>query len=518
MGIWGIFLILVLGLAIRILACQQTHIINPDGVYYIHQARALYYGEWHALTGCHLTFVSIYPFLIAGAYFICHHWVIAAQIVSVFFGSITLIPLYLLLRRFFERTISALTLLVFALLPFFVAGSASVVRDPICWFFLTLGLYLFLCSEENHYPTLLLLASLSFLMASWARIESILFILVGGLYLIVVPQEKRLQKFFFFFLPLLLALTIVLCAALLLNKPLGHTLRLAEVMHKLSGPFVAYETLRGDIAGLMSQFSPDDVMPHFLHKTRNMVWLVALGTLVKYMARAYFYVFLIVLIIGIGKTWHGLKTDRRVLYLSLTALSALLLLYVHLLQTWMMFDRFWAIFILPAAVSLGFGFEKAVSVLNTRLHLKEWIGIFLLCLMILTFALPKDLKSRETDKRVFKEISGCIAQRETGRQRPIRILTSERSPNWISFYANLDYPAAPCPMENVSIENMVGKGYPTFVKTLTDEGVDYCLYEERYWPDMGFAFPKDRVKNDFKKVGEWHHPDTGRLILYKVAP
>jgi len=518
MAPWGICLIVVLGLAIRLLASQQTHIINPDGIYYIHQAKAIYYGQWQALTSCHLRFISIYPFLIAGAYTVWHHWILAAQGVSIFFGTATLIPVYLLLRRVLDRTIGAVTLLVFAVLPLFVAGSADVVRGPVCWFFLALGLYFFSEASETHTRSLLLFACMSFLVASWARIEALLFILVSAAYLIVFPQEKRFRKEFFFTLPLLVALFGILCAVMFLNKPLEETLRLSEAIHKFSAPIVAYETLRATLADLISRFSPKEITPHFLHKTRNMVWLVGLGTLIKYMIRAYYYIFFFVFLLGIKRTWRKRETDARVLYLSLCALFVLILLYLHVLQTWMMFDRFWAIFILPAVVPLGFGFERALSVLNTRLHLKKWIGFSLLCLMILACALPKDLRPREVDKEVFKEIGELVAERRRGQPGPIRVLTSERSPNWISFYANLNYPGAPCPMGNMSLKDMAGKGYPTFVRTLTDEGVDYFLYEERYWPDTRSHFPEDRMNTDFKKLGEWHHPDTGRLILYRVAP
>lgn len=518
MAPWGIFLIVVLGLAIRLLASQQTHIINPDGIYYIHQAKAIYYGQWQKLTSCHLSFVSIYPFLIAAAYALWHHWVFAAQGVSIFFGAATLIPVYLLLGRFFDRTVSAVTLLMFAVLPVFVVGSADVIRGPVCWFFLALGLYFFSKASETRTRCLLFFACISFLVASWARIEALLFILVSTAYLIFSPQEKRLQKGFFFTLPLMAALFFILCGVLFLNEPLEETLRLSEAIHKLSAPMVAYEALRVALTNLISQFSPEEITPYFLHKTRNMVWLVGLGTLVKYMIRAYFYIFFFVFLLGIQRTWRKCKTAPGVLYLSLCALFAFILLFLHVLQTWMMFDRFWAIFILPAVAPLGFGFEKAGSVLNTRLHLKKWVGFSFLCLMILACALPKDLRPRETDKMVFKEIGEFIAERGTDHPKPIRVLTSERSPNWVSFYANLHYPGAPCPMGNVSLNDVAGKGYTTFLKTLIDEGVDYFLYEERYWPDTGFDVPQDRMNNNFKKLGEWHQPDTGRLILYRVTP
>ena len=224
-----------------------------------------------------------------------------------------------------------MTTLFFALLPVFVARSADVVRGPVCWFFLAVGLYLFIKSDEKHYRILLLLSCLSFLIASWARIESVLFVLVSSIYLLAVPQEKRIEKLVFFTLPLIGALLLIFFAVLFLNKPLENTLRLYELVDKLSAPIIAYENLRSGLSELMIQ-PFEGVMPHFLHKARHLVWLVALGTVVKYMISAYFYLFFIIFILGLGGVWPRLKEDRRILYLSLIALSAFMLLWTKPLR------------------------------------------------------------------------------------------------------------------------------------------------------------------------------------------
>jgi hypothetical protein len=520
-GTGGFVLIFILGVVIRLFACQHTYIINPDGVYYIHQARAIYFGEWHSLTSCHLTFVSGYPFFVAGAYALFHEWVVAAQFVSLLFGAMTLMPLHLLCRRFFDRDISALTLLVFALLPVFVAGSAEVIRDPVSWFFLSLGLYFFITSYEKNYRLLLLFSCLSFLMASWARIESFLFILLSCVYLLAVPQERRIRKIAFFALPLMGALILILCAVIFFDKPLIHTLRVHDMVDKLSAPIIAYETLRTDLAEFMRQ-PIEGLMPHFLHKARNMVWLVALGTLIKYMIKAYFYVFFIFFVLGLGGVWHRLRQDPRILYLSLLSLSAFILFYLHVIQTWMMFDRFWAIFMLPACMVIGFGLWETVLMLKNRCRMKNWLALSIVCLLILICALPKDLKSREADKIVYKRMGEFIAERE-GNDREIRILKSLRTPNWTAFYANLGYEGAPCPridfgMEPTPFEATVFKDHDAFVRYLRKGGVGYFLWEEKAWPEGGFNFLERNRPDYLKEMGSWHHPDTGRLILYKVVP
>ncbi|MBA7662508.1 hypothetical protein ES703_70537 [subsurface metagenome] len=66
----------------------------------------------------------------------------AAKSVSLIFGTMTLVPLYFLLKRFFDESIGLLVLLIFALIPVFIDRSVDVVRGPIFWFFSVLGLYL----------------------------------------------------------------------------------------------------------------------------------------------------------------------------------------------------------------------------------------------------------------------------------------------------------------------------------------------------------------------------------------
>jgi len=519
-GAGAIVLICILGIVIRLYACQHTFIVNPDGVYYIHQARAIYYGEWDRLTTCSLGFLSNYPFFIAGAYALIHHWIDAARCVSLVFGSMTLIPLYLLCRRFFDRDISSVTTLLFAVIPVFVAGSADVVRGPVCWFFLTLGLYFFVRSDATNYRLLLLLSCLSFLMGSWARIESLLFVLVSSVYLLAVPQEKRIQKWVWFTLPLIVALFLVFSAILFLDTPLEKTLRLKEVVQKLSAPIIAYEALRAGLAQLMTQHL-EGAMPHFLHKTRHLVWLVALGTVVKYMIRAYFYLFFIILLLGLGGLWQEMKADRRIFYLSLAALSAFVLLYLHVLQMWMMFDRFWGIFMLPACVLIGFGLQKTLFLMTTRYRVTHLTALSIVCLLILACSLPKDLKFKEADKIVYKEIGEMIAHRE-GNAREIKIVKSLRTPNWTPFYANLNYEGAPCPKTDFGIESSqfdetVFKDYEGFVGYLKKNNVTYFLWEEGAWPKNGFDFLITKDPQDFMEIGVWRHPDTGRMILFKVS-
>lgn len=110
-----VILVIILGFVLRLFACQYTYIINNVGTIYIHQARAIYYGLWSVVNSCTVNYLSLYPILIAATYGILEDWVVSAKTVSIFFGTITLIPLYLLTKRFFKAEISILVTLIFAL-------------------------------------------------------------------------------------------------------------------------------------------------------------------------------------------------------------------------------------------------------------------------------------------------------------------------------------------------------------------------------------------------------------------
>ena len=512
-------LIFLLGFFIRAFACEYTYVINPDGVYYIHQARAIYYGLWGDLTNCHISFLSNYPFLIAGSYALIRDWVDAAKAVSLIFGSITLVPLYLLLRRFLTSDISRLSTLAFALIPVFVGRSADVVRDPVSWFFITLGLYSFVKSNDNQYRFLLFISCLSFLMATWARIECILFVFVSCFYLAIMPGENRLQKLAFFSMPFALILLFIAIMAFSHELPLAEIVRLNEVGEKIWAPFETYNDLRQRLSQLMTQpFEQTDVVPHFLHKARHLVWLIALGTLFKYMLTAYFYPFFLLFMMGFGKFWQCMKKDRNVRYLFFIAASLFALLYLHVIHRWMMFDRFWGTFIIPSFVALGYGLEKAAVLLKTRFKINHSNALAILCFLMLVCSLPKCLKPKEADKLVFREIGTFIAnvEKHRGKRGKTKIAKSLETPNWVSFYANLDIKGAPCPSLSLDFELLITQGYEAFVRYLETEEILYFLWEEKHWPKHGFDFSKEMQREDFEELGRWHHPDTGSLILFKL--
>ncbi len=506
-------LVIGLGFVIRLFCFQYTSIISPDGVLYIHQARAIYYGLTDSLTSCGRDFVSNYPILIAGAYGILGDWVVAAKSVSLVFGTLTLVPLYLLSRRFFDDKVSTLVTLIFALIPVLIDRSADTTRAPLLWFFSILGLYLFVSQLDKKNHLYLLLSSLSFVMATWARVEAFLLIVVSCLYMLIAKREKKIERFVIFILPVTIIVFIALSGLISRFSDL-NIFRYESMLSYGSSTIRRYGMLKASLSDLTNQ-SPDSILRRFLLNARHLVWWTALGALLRNMVETFFYPFFIVFLVGLKGTWTKIKQDERAHYLCLLSALAFLFLYLVILIIWEMYTRYMGIFVFLSFIFIGFGLEKIVLFLKSRFKLKESVALAVVCLFVLACALPKNLLPNQTDKRVFVQIAELIAQKE-GNDREILLATSRESIRWISFYANANYKGAPCPQKNYDLENIMGDSYEEFVENLRKRGIRYFLWEENHWPKLSAQYISRQNPGDFVRVGEWSHADTGTLILFRV--
>ena len=294
--------------------------------------------------------------MIAGGYYLVHDWILSARLVSLLFGTALLIPLYLMLKEWVREDSAILCLLVFAVTPTLVSNSAELVRDPICWFFLCAGLLAVIRQATTHSPWLLLVSSLCFLAAIWARIEAVLFLAVTLGYLCF--QNKRKAINILFFLSPLLAIAFLSIAGLMISGLSFNDLhRGHEIAGKFIEPIRQYQKMAQSLKDLVWS-SPNPFMEFFLPEARNLIWLIALGTLLNRFLEAFFYPFVVFYVLGLSGIHKKIRSDSRLLYLAILTVSGLALLYMHTLQTWMLYYRFFGIVMIPSAIFCAFGLER----------------------------------------------------------------------------------------------------------------------------------------------------------------
>jgi 4-amino-4-deoxy-L-arabinose transferase-like glycosyltransferase len=512
---YTIYLVVLLGLAIRLIAWTNTAVVNPDGTLYIHQAKAIYYGHQEALY-CGYSFVASYPVFIAGLFGIVQDWILAARLVSLLFGTATLIPLYFLLRRFFDTQISALCALVFGMLPVFVGSSVDLIREPVCWFFLTLGLTFYVKAFENNTSYQMLFSSLSFLMASWARMEIFLFIVVSLLYLLLVKQEERIKKFIYFAIPIFFIMILIgLIIYLTGNRSIMAHLRINELLDRLVFFYIQYQQLR-DTLKHEAFLHRQQMVGIFISEARTNAWLVGIGTLLNRFFETLLYLFALAYAGGLTGLWQHIKQNIQARYLVVLSLSSLLLLFVQVFSTWWLEYRHMYILIIPSFIIIGYGIERIHLYLMKRFGIRRIVAFFILSLIIILSTLPKNLHPRDTDKIIFKEIGESIAKHKS-EPGAAYISTPENIHSWISFYANASYLGDFCPLPvKVNCWEFNAGNYDQFMRHLIENKIKYLVWTERQWPADKIDFSQVQRHLNLKELGRWNHPMSGEIILLEI--
>lgn len=473
-------------------------------------------GQWGKLTGCGLTYISNFPFFIAFFYTLLRDWVVAAQSVSLFFGTATLVVAYFILREFCEREISSLATLILSLTPVMVSRSADVVRGPAFWFFLSLGIYFFIKGIKREKAAVLLIFSqLAFLMGTWARVEGILAIPVSLAYLIIFIKRHHIRQLFYFCLPLLVMIVVLFAVFFSTGKQVGSLYRADEIAQKITRPFMSYHMLRDQIRAAAEHGTPSP-MRWFMPEARSTIWLVAFGVLLNRICEGFFYPFLLIYLAGLKGLRNRLIADKRLFYFLFMFASVFTLLYMHTLDTWTLHYRMIIFLILPSILFAAFGLENISDYLNVRTKITRNRILVGMVVLIVVAGIPKSLKLRDPEKKVFREIGNKIAKFDKNPEGRT-VISSVALHRWISFYANMDVDAPPCPEPDRSLilPSSINELTPA-IRQWKKRNIGYYLWQERDWSGDTSLLKHETVKVNMALIGNWTHPDTGRLMLFKI--
>jgi 4-amino-4-deoxy-L-arabinose transferase-like glycosyltransferase len=178
-----ILLLVLSALIIRALcAILLTGEIDAEGAEYARIAQNLIAGKGYvglATPGTQLFFPPLFAFLIAGVTWIVGDVEVAGRIVSVLFGTLLVLPVYLIARRMFDERTALAAAALTAFHPYLIAFSASVFCEVTFLTLLLAAVYLAMHAASN--PTARALASSGALYgASYlVRPESFIYMLIG---------------------------------------------------------------------------------------------------------------------------------------------------------------------------------------------------------------------------------------------------------------------------------------------------------------------------------------------------
>ena len=96
----------LLALIVRLVALKQNYVIAHDGTLYIKMAKLFAAGQYQYEIFSAGAYYAFFPLLIFAFHKVLGDWFLAGQLISLCFGSLTIIPLYLLARRLFDEQIA----------------------------------------------------------------------------------------------------------------------------------------------------------------------------------------------------------------------------------------------------------------------------------------------------------------------------------------------------------------------------------------------------------------------------
>ncbi len=506
--------VLIAGFIIRLYSASMRTIINPDGAQYIYQAGAFFNLEWSKVLACKIAYISPLPICIAGAFAVFKDWIVAGQFVNLLFGWAALWPLYHVVRRFFSRDVCNLTLLIYALIPVFVDGSSNVIRGPMFWFCLCLGMLFFVrqwdeSAKTGRFRYDLITSAFLFLLATWCRIEGIVFLVAPFVYLCVTRNEHKLQKCCLFLLPIVVIGLAGAVAAMGTTADINTTFRIRRIVNDIShfkSNFHDLETWIGHMDDTQSGF-----FAQFLKRSRETLIMIPLVVIFHNFLEGVFYPFALIFFIGLFGLRRQYHHNRRSAYFAWQALAGFIVLYMHVMKTWIISYRFLAILIFPGCIIMAAGVEKTIQWLHNQRWWPQGKPAVCLAIVIVVLGLPKNLKPEESDKAVYRQAAQIIElQMKANPSAQIAGFERTRALEWIILYAHRNATSIPC---SKSLEHEISPDYNQFVANLDLAGIDFVLYEERFWPHNVLDLPSAPYEKDFRLLGQWQHPDSKKFML-----
>ena len=187
--------ILVVSVA-ALIACllARPMVIESEGAYYARVAENLAAGVgWigmHAW-GVQLLYPPLFPLLIAGVHLMGPNVELAARLVSLFFGSLLVIPVFLIAEGMYGQRVGQIAALMTALHPVLVGASVAVLSEASYTFFLFTGILCSILAARSQYRWTALGAGVVFGLAYLIRPEALLLTLVTAAIVVLYGWKHR---------------------------------------------------------------------------------------------------------------------------------------------------------------------------------------------------------------------------------------------------------------------------------------------------------------------------------------
>lgn len=554
--------IVSLAFALRLYVFLTTPVIGTDGYVFALAARHFSEGKFsEGLALCH----PLYPLLVAVLSSVTGEYEVSGESVSIFFGTLTVLPLYFLTRNLFGHQAALLSALFLAINPTHVRLSADVIIEPTFLFFFTTGMWLGWRAVESRHWYFFPLVGASVLLAYLTRIEGLVVLVAVLPWLFLIDRKNLWQEFLrrvstlalllVFLTPIIPLTHFIRQSSGIIEKKTG--LKLSQNMwhitahpkaHIVIGHKKAHVPTINEVgvrAIIIEKGSKPARVRLAEWKEEGRYHRIVLFILNKYVKTTYIPCTIFILVglfrlsrppsirVNTGNLSATIKSclstmvdllatvrlrlasvdPRGEFFILGFLLFYLAILYRVATETYFMSGRY----LLPMTI-LSFVWA-GIGILKLSEYIANWFtslgraglfsyskGTMLLVASLLIFTLPKDLKVKRTaGESLSKEAGLWIKHLHSNKTRPV-ILGDERT----AFYAEAD---------RIPIQREMD--YDSLLELAKNNNVDYlAFYKERFWQVNRETFERIEREKDFRFVKEWSYSDgkKGRhLRLYRFV-
>lgn len=482
----------VVAFALRF-SMANVQIIAPDGLLYIKIARSISSGNLQSITEYGI--FNLYSFLIALFQKVFQNWEFSGKMVSVILGSLTAIPLFLLIKGLFSVRIAFISTLCYSIHPRFVEYSSDVLREPTCWFFSIMGLWLAWEGISRRRYSLFILSSLSVGLAMVTRLEGIVFFLIIILWILWLFFNDRTArvKTLMYLSVFLISLPILMTPILFVVKNRIHRWELGHPIEKISQLIMTGEE-KENIGAEVSQTDSPGFKGFLEIAERHQYVTFAMEVIYKFIKSfnvTLFALFLFGFYKRIFTSYSKADTINALWFLAAFCGLFLYVMKVHYLST-----RHGLLMVFPALAWTGAGFfeirerirrwSRGRSLLQVYLRFDT---VFLLAL-VLIILVPQTVLSYRSDKAELRKAG--IALKNMGFSNTMFIVQPTLSR--VAFYADAESVPLPDKIDSSNI-NKLGKQHQATLliideRTINDyvpgigKIIEQSMFEKLTIPEM----------------------------------
>jgi 4-amino-4-deoxy-L-arabinose transferase-like glycosyltransferase len=188
-----LLILFLAGFSLRLILVLTARGIATDGCSYLWLAKDILKGDFQS--GINAFLPPLFPILSAAASLIFRNLELSARLVSCLLGSLTVFPLFFLVKDIFNRKVAVVTVILFIIHPYLLQASAEVLTEATYFFLITSLAWILWRAMKNKKAGSFFLVGLLSLLITLARPEGIaIIVLVMGW--IWLPNLSRIKNEF----------------------------------------------------------------------------------------------------------------------------------------------------------------------------------------------------------------------------------------------------------------------------------------------------------------------------------